>query len=270
MPSNSGWVTSFGGKIIVTATEGTLDPTNNRSQITITGQIYNGNANNAGPNANPLSCTTTGTDPQGNDLSEAGSNWTVGTVSPGATRTIITKTVWAAHDSSGAGTATVGWRYSLISGSATAIFGSGGNISVDVPLSQLVGAPDTPGALTASNIEPTSMTLSWDAVSGATNYAVYGQEGDSITSITIDRSTSGTTINLTGLAPGQDYTFELSAFNAAGWSTPSDPQTFQTLSGCHIRVDGVWKTGVPYVRDSGTWKMALPHIRVAGVWKQAQ
>lgn len=270
MPTNSGWVTSYGGKIIVTATEGTLDSANNRSQITIVGQIYNGNSANAGPNANPLSCTTTGTDAQGDDLSQSGSNWTVGTMVPGATKIVISKTVWASHDSSGAGTAQCGWRYSLISGNPTAIFGSSGTISVSVPLSQLQGAPGTPGTLTASNILPTSMTLSWDAVDGATEYAVYGQQGDSITSITIDRSTSGTTVNITGLAAGQDYTFELTAFNAAGWSQPSTPQTFQTLSGCHIRQDGIWHTGIPFVREGGLWKMALPYIRQAGVWKQAQ
>ena len=49
MPSNEGWVTSYGGKIKITANEGTLDEPNNRSQINITAQIYNGNANKAGP-----------------------------------------------------------------------------------------------------------------------------------------------------------------------------------------------------------------------------
>src|SRR6266478_4924416 len=139
MPSNSGWVTSYGGKIQIDANEGTTDEANNRSQITIVASVYNGNNNQAGPNSNPLSSALTGTDPAGDNVGQSGPNWAVGTVAAGATKIIFSKTVWAAHDSSGGGTATVGWNYHLISGNATAIFGSNGSISVQVPLSQLQG-----------------------------------------------------------------------------------------------------------------------------------
>lgn len=269
MPSAWGWVTSFGGKIQIDANEGTLDEANNRSQITVTASIYNGNSNNAGPNSNPLSSAMTGSDAQGDNLGSSGPNWSVGTVGPGSTKTIFTKTVWAAHNSSGGGTATVGWNYHLISGNATAIFGSSGTISVNVPLSQLGGAPDAPTGLVASNILPTSMTLSWDSVSGATDYFLEGQLGDTITSPTIDRdSGGGLSVNVTGLAAGKNYTFAVSAENAAGFSQMSDPYTVQTLAGSYIRVGGVWKTAIPYVREGGVWKMALPYIRQAGVWQQ--
>lgn len=269
MPTNSGWVTSYGGKIIITANEGTLDTVNNRSQINVTAQIYNGNSNQAGPNSNPLSANLTGSDPAGDSLNQSESNWTVGTVAAGATKTIFTTSVWAAHNPSGGGTATVGWNYHLISGSATAIFGSSGTISVSVPLSQLAGAPDAPSNLVASNILPTSMTLSWDAVSGATDYFLVGDLGDTISGGAIQRdSGGGLSVNVTGLAAGKDYTFEVYADNHAGSSQPSSPLTVQTLAGSYIRVGGVWKTAIPYVRDGGVWKMALPYIRQAGVWKQ--
>lgn len=269
MPTNSGWVTSYGGKIIITANEGTLDEAHNRSQINVTAQIYNGNANSAGPNSNPLSAHLTGSDPQGDSLAQTESNWTVGTVAHDATKTVFTTSVWAAHNSSGGGTASVGWNYHLISGSATAIFGSSGTISVSVPLSQLGGAPNAPTGLVASNILPTSMTLSWDSVSGATDYILEGQLGDTITSPTINRdSGGGLSVNVTGLAAGKNYTFQVFAENAAGFSQPSDPYTVQTLAGSYIRVGGVWKTAIPYVRDGGVWKMALPYIRQAGTWKQ--
>lgn len=268
MPTASGWVTSYGGKIIITANEGTLDEANNRSQINVTAQIYNNNANQAGPNSNPLSAHLTGSDPAGDSLAQTESNWTVGTVAHGATKTIFTTSVWAAHNPSGGGTATVGWNYHLISGSATAIFGSNGTISVNVPLSQLGGAPGGPTGLAASNVLPTSLTLTWDAVSGATEYEIVGDLGDSIVNGSIDQFTTGTTYNLTGLAAGKDYTFEVFARNNAGWSPASEPLTVQTLAGTWIRVGGVWKQAIPYVRDAGVWKMALPYIRQAGVWKQ--
>lgn len=268
MPTNSGWVTSFGGKIIITANEGTLDEPNNRSLINVTAQIFNGNANQAGPNSSPLSAHLTGSDPQGDNLGRSESNWTVGTVAHNATKTVFTDSVWAAHSAAGGGTATVGWNYQLISGSATAIFGSSGTISVSVPLSQLGGAPSSPTGLVASNILPTSLTLGWDSVSGATDYLIEGQLGDTITSPTINRDTTGTSINITGLAAGRDYTFRVYATNAAGASQPSDPYTVQTLAGSYLRVGGVWKVAIPYVRSGGVWKMALPYIRDGGVWKQ--
>jgi hypothetical protein len=269
MPSNSGWVTSYGGKIIITANEGTLDEANNRSQITVTAQIYNGNANNAGPNSNSLSSAMTGSDPAGDSLAQSGPNWSVGTVTPGSTKTIFTKTAWAAHNTSGGGTATVGWNYHAIQTPATAIFGTSGTISVSVPLSQLGGAPNAPDGLVASNILPTSMTISWNEVSGATDYVLVGDLGDTITGGAIDRdSGGGLSVNLTGLAAGKDYTFEVYASNAAGYSQPSSPYTVQTLAGSYIRVGGVWKTAIPYVRDGGVWRMALPYIRQAGTWKQ--
>jgi hypothetical protein len=271
VPSNWGWVTSYGGKIQIDANEGTLDQANNRSQITVTASIYNGNSNNAGPNSNPLSSNLTGSDPAGDNLGQAGPNWSVGTVAPGATKTIFTKTVWAAHDSSGGGTATVGWNYSLISGNATAIFGSSGTIGVSVPLTQLQGAPAAPANLVASNILPTSMTIGWDQSSGATYYYLVGNQGDTITSGNLEYYIGGNppySYNVTGLVAGQDYTWEVFAYNAAGGSPASSPLTQQTLAGSHIRVDGVWKVAIPYVRDGGVWKMALPHIRQSGVWKQ--
>ena len=269
MPTNSGWVTSYGGKIIITANEGTLDEANNRSQINVTAQIYNGNSNQAGPNSHTLSSAMTGSDPQGDDLGSAGPNWSVGTLAAGATKTIFTKSVWAAHNSSGGGTATVGWNYHAIQTPQTAIFGTSGTISVNVPLSQLGGAPNAPTGLVASNILPTSMTISWDSVPGATDYLLAGSLGDTIDTWLIEEhSDGGLSINLTGLAAGKDYTFEVFAQNAAGYSPASDPYTVQTLAGAWIRVGGVWKQAIPYVRDAGVWKMALPYIRQAGVWKQ--
>jgi Fibronectin type III domain len=273
VPSAWGWVTSYGGKIQIDATEGTLDDTNNRSQITVVASIYNGNSNNAGPNAHTLSSNLTGSDPRGDNLGQAGPTWSVGTLAPGATKTIFTKTVWAAHDESGGGTATVGWNYASITDPQTAIFGDSGTIGVSVPLSQLTGAPTGGGSgvLTASNILAKSMTLSWDAVDGATYYYLIGSKGDSIASPFLEYEIGGSapySYNVTGLSAGSDYTWELQAGNSAGLGTPSDPQTFSTLAGAWVREGGVWVAAIPYIRVGGVWKMAQPYVRQAGVWTE--
>jgi hypothetical protein len=262
--TNWGWVTSHGGKILISVTEVATDEANNRSQINIVGSIEN---DSGGPvvNSTTMTCNTSGTDNQGDNLGVTGSNWTIGGLTNGASKTFINSTVWAGHNSDGTGSVTMGVHYNQ---GSTTVFGTAGSISVSLTLTTLQGAPDVPTGLAASNIQPTSLTLSWDAVSGATNYAIIGDQGDSITSGALNYSASGTTVNITGLAAGKDYTFAVYAFDRAGYSGASSPLTVQTLAGCWIRVGGVWKTGIPYVRVGGVWKMALPYIRQAGTWQQ--
>ena len=77
--------------------------------------------------------------------------------------------------------------------------------------------PASPGTPTASGITPTSATLSWSAVSGATSYALY--EGATPTSLALVNSAiTGTSTTVTGLTPSTGYYFALSATNSAGAS----------------------------------------------------
>lgn len=137
---------------------------------------------------------------------------------------------------------------------------------------------DTPGAPTVSNQLPTSLTLTWDSAGDdVLDYTVTQWTGDSESGTTKSYSAgSGTTINITGLSPGKDYTFAVSAF----WSDPGgspafgntgngDSVTVQMLTGCSIRDGGVWKVAVPYIREGGVWKLALPCVRIAGIWQEA-
>ncbi|MBK3630035.1 carbohydrate binding domain-containing protein [Streptomyces sp. MBT49] len=84
--------------------------------------------------------------------------------------------------------------------------------------------PGTPAGLTVSGTTSSSVSLSWNAVSGATGYSVY-RAGTKVTAVT------GTTATVTGLAASTSYSFQVSATNAAGESAKSAAVTATTSTG---------------------------------------
>ncbi|MBW5485092.1 chitinase [Streptomyces bambusae] len=84
--------------------------------------------------------------------------------------------------------------------------------------------PGAPGGLTVSGQNDTALTLSWNAVSGATGYSVY-RDGVRVA------QTAGTTAQLTGLTPATSYSLQVSAYNQAGEGPRSAPVTGTTTGG---------------------------------------
>ncbi|WP_069768069.1 chitinase [Streptomyces sp. LUP30] len=83
--------------------------------------------------------------------------------------------------------------------------------------------PSTPGGLAVSGTTSSSVSLSWNAVSGATGYSVY-RGGAKATTVT------GTSATVTGLTASTAYTFQVTATNAAGESAKSAPVTGTTAA----------------------------------------
>ncbi|MFI9821655.1 chitinase [Streptomyces sp. NPDC052013] len=81
--------------------------------------------------------------------------------------------------------------------------------------------PGTPGGLSVSGTTSTSVSLAWNAVSGATGYTVY-RDGTKVTAVT------GTSATVTGLAASTSYSFQVAATNAAGESAKSAAVTART------------------------------------------
>lgn len=88
-------------------------------------------------------------------------------------------------------------------------------------------APTAPSNLTASNVQQTTLTLSWNASSdnvGVTEYEVF-QGGSSLGTVT------GTSANITGLTENTSYSFYVKAKDAAGnVSSASNTVNVTTLS----------------------------------------
>jgi chitinase len=86
------------------------------------------------------------------------------------------------------------------------------------------GVPTAPTGLTVTGTTSSSVSLAWNAVSGATGYNIY-QNGAKVT------STSSTSTTVTGLAASTTYTFTVTATNAAGESPESTAVQATTTAG---------------------------------------
>lgn len=107
--------------------------------------------------------------------------------------------------------------------------------------------PTTPGApagLTVGTTTSSSVSLSWNAVSGATGYTVYRGGTKATTS-------TGTSATVTGLAADTAYQFSVSATNAAGESVKSATVTGRTAK---ANEPGGPTTSVPKHAVTGYWQ----------------
>jgi chitinase len=97
------------------------------------------------------------------------------------------------------------------------------DVVLDGPGGTNPGTPATPGSPSAT-ATASSITLGWNAVSGATGYRVY--EGSSLRT-----TVSGTSATVSGLAACETHTYTVAAYNAAGESARSAPVS-ATTTGC--------------------------------------
>ncbi len=87
-------------------------------------------------------------------------------------------------------------------------------------------APTAPSNLAASGVTETSLTISWSASSdnvGVTGYNVY--QGSSLLG-----TTTSTSANISSLTAGTTYTYNVTAFDAAGNESSADSVTVTTAS----------------------------------------
>lgn len=118
------------------------------------------------------------------------------------------------------------------------VFGPDGGGGGDQPPT----VPSAPTGLTVSGTTSSSVSLAWNAVSGATGYTVY-RGGTKVQAV------SGTSATVTGLAASTAYTFQVTAVNAAGESPRS-----ATVTGTTTATPGGPGTGLPRHAVTGYWQ----------------
>jgi Fibronectin type III domain/Siphovirus protein of unknown function (DUF859) len=193
-------------------------------------------------------------------------------IGDGDSYTFIDHTFTIDHNSDGTKTVSFTVKYGV---TGLSNFGDNKTCSDSLALTRIASPPDHPGTPTFSNISATSLTVSWAAPAdnnGASidNYRLRRWTGSSQSGSYVDSVSNSRTRNVTGLVPGQTYTFAAYAHNSAGWSSASGDAHTGTLSGAWIRVGTSWKMAVPYVRVNGVWKMAIPYVRQGGTWHPTQ
>ncbi|MBP5861521.1 glycoside hydrolase family 18 protein [Streptomyces scabiei] len=115
--------------------------------------------------------------------------------------------------------------------------GGGGGGGGDQPPT----VPSVPAGVTVSGSTSSSVSLTWNAVAGATGYNVYRGS-------TKVQSAEGTSATVTGLAASTSYTFQVTAANSAGESARS-----ATVTGTTTATPG-GGTGVPKHAVTGYWQ----------------
>ncbi|MET9851071.1 chitinase [Streptomyces ossamyceticus] len=119
-----------------------------------------------------------------------------------------------------------------------AVFGPDGGGGGDQPPT----VPSAPTGLAVSGVTSSSVSLAWNAVSGATGYHVY-RSGTKVQAV------SGTSATVTGLAVSTSYTFQVTAVNAAGES-----QRSAAVTGTTTATPGGPGTGLPRHAVTGYWQ----------------
>jgi len=147
---------------------------------------------------------------------------------------------------------------------------SAGTGTRSLPRIQTSTVPPAPDSLGVDTIEQTSMRYRFSSNGDGGSDILQWQIGYG-TSPTATQSliSSNGTSTITGLQPGTTYYFWARGRNANGWSPWSTRSSGRTIAGARVRVAGVWKEAIPYVKVNGVWKVALPHVRVNGVWKKS-
>ncbi|MGV9252164.1 chitinase [Streptomyces sp. NPDC003697] len=103
--------------------------------------------------------------------------------------------------------------------------------------------PSAPGGVRVTGTTSSSVSLSWNSVSGATGYTVY-RDGTKATAVT------GTSATLTGLSAATAYSFQVTATNAAGESAKS-----ATVTGTTAATGGGGSgAGLPKHAVTGYWQ----------------
>jgi len=112
------------------------------------------------------------------------------------------------------------------------------------------GSCNSPSGLAVTNIQNTTATVSWNAVSGSTGYEVqYRQSGGSWTLLP---ATTYTTLNLTGLTVGKTYEVQVRTKCASGTSAWSPSVSFTMGSSCGT-VNGLTASNITSTTATASW-----------------
>lgn len=136
--------------------------------------------------------------------------------------------------------------------------------------------PSTPGTPVASDIQPTSMKLTWTG-SGNNNgsaidyYLLRRYNNAAGTGAYVDSKANNLSRTITGLTPGTTYSWRVYAHNgsAGGYSLASGLRVQATLAPMRIKKGGVYVYGIPYRKVSGAYKMGLPYVKRNGAYREA-
>jgi photosystem II stability/assembly factor-like uncharacterized protein len=121
------------------------------------------------------------------------------------------------------------WRASASNSGGTSAYSTAWNYTTTASLPPPPAAPVLASPASGSASQPTALTLSWNASSGATSYHLQVSTSSSFSPLTVDQTAlTGTSYSVSGLANSTTYYWRASAANSGGASAYSSAWTFTT------------------------------------------
>lgn len=146
--------------------------------------------------------------------------------------------------------------------------------------------PDAPTSVTVAVSSDTSVTISWAASAGATEYDIQRQGADGVWRAVQNGFTGGTTIEATGLITGDSYTFRVKARNsigASGWTLsdaivvedvppPPPPPTSKPDAPASVSASSLTDTSaeITWTASEGASEYDIQRQGSDGVWRAVQ
>jgi archaellum component FlaF (FlaF/FlaG flagellin family) len=274
MPVQSRTVTnvSANGQLIIEIEQTSQSQSAGTSHVTVRGKLRNNASTGSPSSGHPVgnvTCSISG------DGSFTGTPFDF-SVSAQVEHTFLDQSFTITHTSDGTKTVHFTVSYGV---TGNAMFPSNQHVDGALTLTRIPVPPAPPTGITFTNQLPTSVTVSWTASADNGGSTVVENilkiyQGTSASGPFASNSSPNLTRNITGLIPGQSYTFTVTAQNNSaqnnGLSNPSTSATMAPPGGCYVRVSGVWKAAIPYIRVNGKWIAAAPSVRAGGKWKITQ
>lgn len=219
MASDSGKV-STGNYGKARAIVDVTDQTSTTSKVRVRYILYNESPSGS-YNNNPISWSISGTGGL-----DASGTYTFN-IAAGSSATIINKTFTYTHRSDGTA---ANLTFHVNPGSTgTTNLGNPPSLTVDITPSRIPQAPGAPTSVSASDVDSSSLKLSWSAPGddggpNITNYRVR-RWNNSVGGYSDTDTGTARSLTVTGLIRGQVYTFAVYAQNSVGFSAPSGTAT---------------------------------------------
>ena len=116
-----------------------------------------------------------------------------------------------------------------------------------------------------------ALNVSFGTVSGASGYRVYYSVNGGGYTLKGTVYSGSYSDSAHGLKPGDTVKVKVSAYSSGGESSGTASAAVTVSGGMRLKVNGVWKRCIPYVKVSGVWKkVKAVYLKNGSVWRESK
>lgn len=138
-------------------------------------------------------------------------------------------------------------------------------------ISGSISLPRIPKAPFVSNLNIENVTHN----SADASFTITDNGGSSVTGSSIElylnneliKTINGTSGTFTNLKAKTQYSAKGKAINSVGTRYTSVANFTTDSPLLYLKINNIWKTGIPYIKVNGEWKTGIPYIKINGEWR---